>query len=217
MERLRASMDAAIGAMKPGQVLTTEGQALKENAALGAKPAEEFRASRAAGQLRAAFEKALQAASAPAVGEPATSTDLPPILAVSPIPSRQRDVSFSFWLWTLEDKRIKVQLAAAIAFTVLVAGLAIREHANRGARAISYAQLTDAVTRRDYAAALDAAETFLSSPVLAIDARSDEVRRLYAESLVRWFTTHPPDSAAETHRLGRYRSLVIQEEKGQAQ
>jgi hypothetical protein len=158
--------------------------------------------------LRAAMETAPFSSDAVDPSAGGIDADLPPMLPVSPTPGDAHDVPFSFWLWAREDKRIKFQLATAVIVALLAGGCAIREHSNRRARARSYSQLTQAVERQDYTAALEAAETFLSSAILAADSRADEVRRLYAEALVRWFASEPAAASTENLRLMRYRQLT---------
>jgi hypothetical protein len=65
----------------------------------------------------------------------------------------------------------------------------------------------------DYSRVLDAGENFLSHPGLRADDRAPQVKALYSEALVRWFSSLPgtPDQAA-LQRVRRYQQIT-----GQAQ
>jgi hypothetical protein len=215
-ERLRAeiaSLQAEVGAvvdsMPSDHQLSRTGVILKRYAEIGVAPAAEFLASAQAAQLLNDY--AIAAAQSP-VADAATG-QLPAKLRRSSGKASRRGLPLLFWIWSPDDKRIKLQAIAAMILLVFACAVGVIQHSHRSIRDASYARLTDSMAHGNFAQAITEAETFLSASVLAADSREPMVTRLYSEGLVRWFSTQPEESRELTEHLQRYHSLVPQQEE----
>jgi len=121
--------------------------------------------------------------------------------------SRHGDEPFFYWLFSRENKLLKVQCLVAIVLVLIGARLLLSEFSHRKVRDAAYQQIHEARLNQDYTAMLDAAEHFLDQPVIGKDLRKTEVEGLYSEALLRWFMQeHPADD--DSVRLERYRRLL---------
>jgi len=120
---------------------------------------------------------------------------------------------FFFWLFSRQGMRLKVQFA--IGLFLLVGGLVLAgfDASRRSLHDLTYRAMLAASNDGDYSRVLDAGENFLSHPGLRADDRAPQVKALYSEALVRWFSSLPgtPDQAA-LQRVRRYQQIT-----GQAQ
>jgi hypothetical protein len=136
----------------------------------------------------------------------------PPQPSVSPLiagkAKRQRDVPFQYWVWSGENRWLKLQVVVAIMLLFGGTWFAARQHAHRATREIAYQSLNRAFNKGDYETAMRAAETFLGARISGEDLRKPEVIRLYSESLVRWFTAQDSNTGQVELEILRYRSLV---------
>jgi hypothetical protein len=141
--------------------------------------------------------------------EKAPSTDPGPILiAENQIPRGDME-PFGYWLFSRQDLRVKLQTAGAAVLLIIAAVLFVRDVNNRNIRDISYGQIRKAAALHQDDVVIHAAENFLTSKVLAVDGRQEEVIRLYDQSFARWFVSrsHDIDADAEA-RIERYRTLI---------
>jgi hypothetical protein len=85
----------------------------------------------------------------------------------------------------------------------------VHDGRNGSRRDDAYRQAHEALAGAAYQRAMEQAETFLSAPpFVAADPREPGIRDLYAEALVRWFSTGPQTlDEASAARLRRYASL----------
>jgi tetratricopeptide (TPR) repeat protein len=116
---------------------------------------------------------------------------------------------FGYWLFSRQDLRVKLQTAGAAVLLIIAGVFFVRDVNHRNIRDISYAQIREAAALHQDDVVIQAAENFLTSKVLAVDSRQEEVLRLYDQSFARWFVSqsHVIDPVAE-ERIGRYRTLV---------
>ena len=140
-------------------------------------------------------------ASEPGVG---ASNDPAPF---QPSALRRSSEPFFYWLFSRQDKLLKVQCLVAIVLVLAGARFALLEISHRRARDIAYQQIHEARLKQDYAGMLDAAEHFLDQPVIGKDVRKTEVEGLYSEALLRWFMREQP-AENDSVRLERYRRLL---------
>lgn len=123
---------------------------------------------------------------------------------------------FEYWLFSLQDMRLKIQAAAAVVLVLVGIGLATREFLHRQARDQAYEQILTASAHKDYHKVIECAEIFFRNPILSgKDGRDQQVRDLYDEGLVRWFVEKDGvlDADAQAH-LERHRALIVPIETG---
>ena len=124
-----------------------------------------------------------------------------------PVASRRSGEPFLYWLFSGEDKLLKVRCVVALVLLLVGVRLVVSELSHRRVRDTAYQQIHEARLKQDYAGMLDAAERFLDQPVIGRDSRKTEVEGLYSEALLRWFMReHPADN--ESVRLQRYKHLL---------
>jgi hypothetical protein len=147
---------------------------------------------------------------------PATTRD---VQSDSPIPPGtdagsvriNRSTALIRWLRDPVDRRLKIQVAAAILLTLLVGSLTFVNTQRQNVRDAAYQQVVKAVTQGDTYAILSGAEDYLSNPPLSgRDERRTQVIELYSEALVKWFiATHTMPPTDRQERVDRYRELVV--------
>ena len=114
------------------------------------------------------------------------------------------------WLFSSQDKRIKIQAAIASILILVAGGLGIQDRWRISARESAYQQILAAEQNQDNLSVVQGAETFFaSSPLSGKDGRNEQIRELYTKSLVRWFAQqeNSPDADAQKH-LERYRQVM---------
>jgi hypothetical protein len=114
------------------------------------------------------------------------------------------------WLFSRQDRRIKVQAAIASILVLVAGGLMIRDLALQSAREEAYQKILVAEQQQHDLGVVKAAETFFANaPLAGQDRRTQQVMNLYTESLVRWFTQQgeQPNADAQSH-LDRYRAVM---------
>lgn len=114
-----------------------------------------------------------------------------------------------FWLFSRQGIRLKIQMAVALLLIFTALSLASFDALRRSQQNRAYAALMAAAGRNDYARVVDAAEDFLAHRALHADERAPQVKSMYAEALVRWFSLLPgtPDKTA-LQRARRYQDLI---------
>jgi hypothetical protein len=116
------------------------------------------------------------------------------------------------WLFSRQDIRLKAQATIASLLVLTTGGLLIRESIVRTTRNTTYQQILSAHQQQEYLAVLEGAEAFLShAPLSGKDDRSQQVKQLYSEALVRWLAqqSNQPQSDVQ-QRIDRYRVLTSQ-------
>jgi hypothetical protein len=117
--------------------------------------------------------------------------------------SRSRNEPFTYWLFSRQGLRLKLQAVAAIVCMIVAMGMTVRDASNRGRRETAWQQLLQSWERRDDLAVLKACEAFFkTSPPPGEDgSRQGRVLEHYRESIVRWVARQdgPLDSEAQTH------------------
>jgi hypothetical protein len=114
------------------------------------------------------------------------------------------------WLFSSQDKRIKIQAAIASVLVLVAGGLGIQDKLRISARENAYQQILAAEQIQDNLSVVQGAETFFAnSPLSGKDGRNEQVMELYTQSLVRWFAQqeNSPDADAQKH-LERYRQIM---------
>jgi hypothetical protein len=119
------------------------------------------------------------------------------------------DEPFMFWLFSRQGMRLKIQSCVALALFSLTLGLAGFDALRRSEQNQAFVRLVAASNRADFPRVVEASEDFLAHPALRPDDRTAQVKRLYAEALVRWFSLIPgkPDETA-VRRAHRYQQLA---------
>ena len=207
---LRAGVEALVASLDPGERLNSAGNDLKAQSDSGASTADEFAASEGATEILKRYS------TLEALGGEELASEHPqctvPALVPAPAASRQVDVPFNFWLWSGEDNWLKLEVVFAIVLLFGGAWFALREMSHRITREVAYRSLNQALERKDFSGAVDAAESFLGSRMVGHDTREPEVKRWYSESLVRWFAAQDSNSDQIQLHIRRYRSLVDSKE-----
>ncbi|MDJ0569112.1 MAG: hypothetical protein QNJ53_08680 [Pleurocapsa sp. MO_192.B19] len=114
------------------------------------------------------------------------------------------------WLFSPQDKRIKLQAIVAIALVLGAGGLRIQDRLRSSARETAYQEILAAEQIQDDLGLVQNAEVFFAnSPLSGKDGRNDQVMELYTESLVRWYAQQEisPDASARKH-LERYHQVM---------
>ena len=114
------------------------------------------------------------------------------------------------WLFSSQDKRIKIQAAIASILILVAGGSGIQDRWRISARESAYQQILAAEQNQDNLSVVQGAETFFAnSPLSGKDGRNEQIRELYTQSLVRWFAQqeNSPDADAQKH-LERYRQVM---------
>jgi hypothetical protein len=194
----RAGLNAA-GLQLRSQLSVAQG------AALNAAPTP---SEAAAGAAFAAAEK--HAAESP--GEDIKSAEQfgfhRPLQSSLPDKSRPMRPPFSFWLFSREELRLKIQVAVALLLVLSTATVYSIDAYRATARDRLYDQLSAAVDSGKTAAALDAAAAYLSrSAPLRGDRREAYVRRIYLSLTKQWAAAHAgvadPDTETRLRQFAR--------------
>ncbi|KAB8317119.1 hypothetical protein SD81_023040 [Tolypothrix campylonemoides VB511288] len=114
------------------------------------------------------------------------------------------------WLFSSQDRRIKLQAVVATVLVAVTGYVFIRERTTAVVRDQSYQQLITAENLQNDEQVLEAAENFFNNAsLMSKDARTSQVMELYTKSFVRWFAQQPEtqlNEAAQKH-LEQYRQL----------
>lgn len=121
---------------------------------------------------------------------------------------RQKLEPFGLWIFAGELRLLKIATAFLICWMVILAGLAVRDANHRSTRLKSYETMRTAMLNQDYEMTMQQAAHFLDTTVFAEDAREPEVRRSYAEALVRWAANQSVPPSSDDIHLRDYRRLV---------
>jgi hypothetical protein len=143
-------------------------------------------------------------ASAPADVPP---SEVAPVALRVDVPVRSSE-PFVYWLFSRRNLRVKWQVLAAIALTVIAVVVGLAEFQARTIRREAYQSLREARNQASYESMIDAAEKFLSQRVIGRDDRISEVEALYSEALIRWFNEMGPSPEQAERRISRYRQLL---------
>jgi tetratricopeptide (TPR) repeat protein len=113
------------------------------------------------------------------------------------------------WLFSRQDRRIKLQALLASVFLLAATGVMLREQRVNTTRDSAYQQILVAKSQQNDLGVVENAELFLSDAPLGADKRNEQVTSLYSESLVRWFAQQEDqlDASAQKH-LERYRNAL---------
>jgi hypothetical protein len=114
------------------------------------------------------------------------------------------------WLFSSQDRRIKLQAAIATFLVAITGYVVIREPMTVVARNQSYQQVIAAKNLQNDEQVLEAAENFFNNAsLMSKDARTPQVIELYTKSFVRWFSQQPEPQLNETAQkhLKQYRQL----------
>lgn len=114
------------------------------------------------------------------------------------------------WLFSSQDKRIKLQAIVASLLVIVAGGLGIQDRLRSSARETAYQKILAAEQIQDDLSLVQNAEVFFAnSPISGKDIRNEQIIRLYRESLVRWFVQleNPPNASEQKH-LERYRKVM---------
>jgi tetratricopeptide (TPR) repeat protein len=148
-------------------------------------------------------------AEAPTPTKPSLPVSDLPALAVASTRRRSTEPILD-WLFSHQDRRVKLQATVALVLILSVAGLTIDAADRREARDVAYRQVAMAAATNDDLQVIEAAEVFLAArPRLGTDGREQQVQDLYSEAFVRWFVqqSDQPESDVEKH-VERYRALA---------
>lgn len=113
---------------------------------------------------------------------------------------------FLAWLFSRQDRRIKLQATFASVLLLMTTGLILREQRVNAVRDGAYRKILVAKMQQDDLGIVENAELFFSDAPLGKDGRNQQVINLYSESLVRWVAQQQEqlDANAQKH-LERYR------------
>ncbi len=129
---------------------------------------------------------------------------------------QQTNPPFYFWLFSRKDLRVKFQAVGALILLFGVSAIFMNNWWARSVRSASYESIIQGISNRNHLQVIDAAEKFLSHPLIATtDARDQEVIKQYNKALILWVARQPgeinPEVAA---RIERYQQLVGNREGG---
>ncbi len=147
---------------------------------------------------------------APELVTPPTADNLPDFKFESTKRVRG-DEPFLFWMFSRQGMPLKIQASAALLVLLCALSLTVFDAVRRSRQDHAYRAVIAASNAGDYTHVVDFSEDFLSHPALHYDDRTPQVKSLYSEALVRWFSGIPgtPDQAA-LKRVGHYRQLTGQ-------
>ena len=138
------------------------------------------------------------------------SADDAPALESATAPSGNDGEPFGYWLFSRKNPYVKAQAAVAVVVVVVALAFQLVEGLRTATRDAAYAELVDSDTAGIHAAALRAAELFLTAPPLLLsDGRAPDVKDRYAKALARWFVELPGDLGPdERAQIARYRASL---------
>ena len=142
------------------------------------------------------------------VTPPSSSVSLP---LLTPISTHRKSGAEPFlpWLFSRQDRRIKLQAVCASVLLLMTSGLMLREQRVNAARDGAYRKILVAKMQQNDLGIVESAESFFSNAPLGKDERNQQVINLYSESLVRWVAQQEKqlDINAQKH-LERYRTAL---------
>ncbi|HEU4710818.1 MAG TPA: hypothetical protein VFS76_04595 [Pyrinomonadaceae bacterium] len=125
---------------------------------------------------------------------------------------KQKETALPFrtWLLSKRERRLKLQVAAAVVIFLVAGVVFLVDLRARSVRTASYQSILQGETNGNYLQVIDGAEAFLSHPlVMLADDRDAEVVKRYSEALVMWVARQPGEGTPEiTTRVERYQQLV---------
>lgn len=201
-------------AQHPGARLTKEGIHLVREASRGLEPASAYMRSDEAKRVTEALHVA-QRYWMQRVAKAHPSPQEPPVMTGLSTKHHQGGEPFGFWLFSGQDKLIKIQAAIAIILVLLVGGLAIRDFVARSTRDAAYNQIIEAIKNQDYLSVIKGAESyFANTPLSGKDKRDEQVIDICREAFVRWFVELDElDHEAQAH-IERYQTLIFKQRGG---
>ena len=201
-------------AQQPGARLTEEGIRLRSEASRGLGPTDAYMKSDEAKEVTEAFHIA-QAHRVSRVAKVHASPQEPPVTTGLSTKRHRGGEPFGFWLFSGQDKLIKIQAAIAIVLILLVGGLTIRDFVARTTRNTAYNQIIEAIENQDYLGVIEGAESyFANTPLSGKDERDAQVIDIYREAFVRWFVgLGELDHEAQAH-IERYQTLIFKQRGG---
>jgi hypothetical protein len=141
-------------------------------------------------------------------GEPVVRS-VRPVIKSLPAKASTAAAPFSFWLFTTDDLRLKLQVACALLLVVSTASVFSIDSHRAAARGRIFERLAAAAAAGQSLDVIDAAESYFSaSAPLGGDPSEPEARRLYLDALKRRLASHAgvPDVEADEH-LRRFTQL----------
>jgi proteasome lid subunit RPN8/RPN11 len=125
---------------------------------------------------------------------------------------QKKGFPFTFWLFSKQNRSLKVQAAIAVILVALTISIGIYDFEARRTRNMAYEAVLQAVDNDDYIRILDEAERFLStSPFNKNDVRIHEVIEHYKSAFVRWFLMQDDNLNNEAlFRIKRYEAFNSQ-------
>jgi hypothetical protein len=111
------------------------------------------------------------------------------------------------WCFSLDAVVWKIATVAAVVVLIVAGWTLSSEREHRRVRNEAYMQALGAMQAGDYERAATAAGRFLDVRLSVSDDREPEVRRLYSESLVRWFDAQGEAPPVDHPFLTQYRRL----------
>ncbi len=125
----------------------------------------------------------------------------PPWIEMGTVKYRRGGEPFGLWLFSGQDRRLKLQAFAAILLVLFASIFLFQQTRIREARETAYEALAVAAQNENYLGVIEAAEAYFSNQPLSRDLRDSQVRQLYDEAFVRWFVTseQEPSQTAMVH------------------
>lgn len=121
-----------------------------------------------------------------------------------------RQDPFWSWLFSCQDIPSKLLLIFSTSSLLISGGLSIREIYNNHIRNTSYSVAVKEAKRQNYLEVVESSEQFLiHTPIKGKDQRSQEIKKLYARSLIQWSSQQSEelDSNLQTH-IKTYQNLA---------
>lgn len=140
----------------------------------------------------------------------AAGTRLRPLIEGLPAMGLANGPPFSFWLFSPEERRLKIQVACAAALLLITLGVQTLDGHRSATRARLLGRLNGALTSGQPTAVMDAAQSYLAAPApLRGDPSETEVRGVYLQALKRQLATHAGVPDADSNKyLRRFGQLV---------
>jgi tetratricopeptide (TPR) repeat protein len=131
-------------------------------------------------------------------------------IEIAPAAVKQLNEPFSYWFISARNPRLKFLALAAMIILIVACTFSATDARARYIRSQSYQDMRQAEENHDYSRVMDAAESFLSHPIMLVsDDRDEEVVKRYQEAIVRWSARQPDLLRPEVvSRIERYRELV---------
>ncbi len=132
----------------------------------------------------------------------------PPLLATTPPSKDPAGIPFRCWIYSGQDRGMKVRWAMCLALIAVALWLGLHEWSVRAARNAAFADLDQAASVQDAAGVLAAADRFLSAPGSAADPRRVQVISAYRSAIVDWFNNLRHITEADRAKIARFQTLT---------